>query len=176
VLTALQAEPDAAGEIDWRISIDSTIARVGRIFACRRPERRPLALPAAEATGDVVEQRGVLDLVGQDRCQDLQPAKVAAVLEPVAVDLARVGIQVLVGQRPRRKIPFDRPNADVFEVHPPRTRTSAQHVAGMSVAVQWAPWPRQSQGHESCRRVVEDGVVARSQRSLDVGQRADENR
>jgi transposase len=28
VLTALQVEADAAGEIDWRISIDSTIARV----------------------------------------------------------------------------------------------------------------------------------------------------
>lgn len=28
VLTALQAEADAAGEIDWRISVDSTIARV----------------------------------------------------------------------------------------------------------------------------------------------------
>ena len=28
VLTALQAEADAAGEIDWRVSVDSTIARV----------------------------------------------------------------------------------------------------------------------------------------------------
>lgn len=28
VLTVLQAEADAAGEIDWRISVDSTIARV----------------------------------------------------------------------------------------------------------------------------------------------------
>ena len=27
VLTVLQAEADAAGEIDWRISVDSTIAR-----------------------------------------------------------------------------------------------------------------------------------------------------
>ena len=28
VLTTLQVEADAAGEIDWRISVDSTIARV----------------------------------------------------------------------------------------------------------------------------------------------------
>jgi transposase len=28
VLTALHAEADAAGQIDWRVSVDSTIARV----------------------------------------------------------------------------------------------------------------------------------------------------
>ncbi len=28
VLTALQAQADAVGEIDWRVSVDSTIARV----------------------------------------------------------------------------------------------------------------------------------------------------
>lgn len=28
VLTALQAQADARGEIDWRVSVDSTIARV----------------------------------------------------------------------------------------------------------------------------------------------------
>jgi transposase len=28
VLTVLQAEADAVGEIDWRVSVDSTIARV----------------------------------------------------------------------------------------------------------------------------------------------------
>lgn len=28
VLTVLQAQADAAGEIDWRVSVDSTIARV----------------------------------------------------------------------------------------------------------------------------------------------------
>lgn len=28
VLTTLQAEADAAGQIDWRVSVDSTIARV----------------------------------------------------------------------------------------------------------------------------------------------------
>jgi transposase len=30
VLTALQAQADANGEIDWRVSVDSTIARVHR--------------------------------------------------------------------------------------------------------------------------------------------------
>ena len=41
VLTALQAEADAAGEIDWRVSVDSTIARVhqhGATAARRGPQ------------------------------------------------------------------------------------------------------------------------------------------
>ena len=51
VLTALQAQADAAGEIDWRISVDSTIARVHQHGAtARRSRGGPTSL-----TGGTVE-------------------------------------------------------------------------------------------------------------------------
>ncbi len=36
VLTALQAQADAAGELDWRVSVDSTVARVHQHGATAR--------------------------------------------------------------------------------------------------------------------------------------------
>ena len=51
VLTALQAQADAAGEIDWQISVDSTIARVHQHGAtARRLQVGPTSL-----TGGAVE-------------------------------------------------------------------------------------------------------------------------
>jgi len=43
VLTALQAQADARGEIDWRLSVDSTIARVHQhgATAARSTQRPP---------------------------------------------------------------------------------------------------------------------------------------
>ena len=42
VLTALQAQADARGEIDWRVSVDSTIARVHQHWAtAARSEQKP---------------------------------------------------------------------------------------------------------------------------------------
>ena len=36
VLTALQAQADADGELDWRVSVDSTVARVHQHAATAR--------------------------------------------------------------------------------------------------------------------------------------------
>ena len=51
VLTRLQAEADARGEIDWRVSVDSTIARVHQHGATAARS----ALTPASHTGGSVE-------------------------------------------------------------------------------------------------------------------------
>jgi transposase len=50
VLTRLQAEADARGEIDWRVSVDSTIARVHQHGATAA---RSQLTPASHTGGSV---------------------------------------------------------------------------------------------------------------------------
>ncbi len=50
VLAALQAQADAAGEIDWRVSVDSTIARVHQHGATAA---RSLVGPSSHTGGSV---------------------------------------------------------------------------------------------------------------------------
>ena len=48
VLTVLQARADAAGKVDWRVSVDSTVARVHQHAATlRRSSATPTSLTAA---------------------------------------------------------------------------------------------------------------------------------
>lgn len=54
VLAALQADADAAGDIDWRVSVDSTIARVHQHGATAA---RSSSLPSSH-TGGSVELQG----------------------------------------------------------------------------------------------------------------------
>ena len=54
ILTQLQAEADAAGEIDWRVSVDSTIARVHQHGATAK---RLVSEPPSY-TGGTVELQG----------------------------------------------------------------------------------------------------------------------
>jgi transposase len=51
VLTALQAQADARGEIDWRISVDSTIARVHQHGATAAR----VSTPSTSHTGGSIE-------------------------------------------------------------------------------------------------------------------------
>lgn len=51
VLIALQAQADAAGEIDWRVSVDSTIARVHQQGATAARSQ----LTATSHTGGIIE-------------------------------------------------------------------------------------------------------------------------
>ena len=55
VLLALQVEPDANGEIDWIVSVDSTIARVHQHGASAARS----ALTATAHTGGSVELQGI---------------------------------------------------------------------------------------------------------------------
>jgi len=55
VLIALQAEADAAGEIDWNVSVDSTIARVHQHGATAGRSQ----LTATAHTGGSVELQGI---------------------------------------------------------------------------------------------------------------------
>ena len=62
VLTALQAQADADGRIDWRLSVDSTIARVHQHGAtAARSELRPTS-----HTGGSVELQGSAKATGQN--------------------------------------------------------------------------------------------------------------
>ncbi len=54
VLTALQARADAAGELDWRVSVDSTVARVHQHAATAR---RP-ASPSGRSASTVLSHTG----------------------------------------------------------------------------------------------------------------------
>ncbi len=61
VLGALQAQADAAGELDWQVSVDSTIARVHQHGAtAARSQLRPTS-----HTGGSVELQGSADRTGQ---------------------------------------------------------------------------------------------------------------
>lgn len=51
VLAALQAEADARGEIDWKVSVDSTIARVHQHGATAARSQ----LPVSSHTGGTIE-------------------------------------------------------------------------------------------------------------------------
>ena len=50
LLTALQMQADAAGELDWQVSVDSTIARVHQHGATAR---RSLLQPTSHTGGSV---------------------------------------------------------------------------------------------------------------------------
>ncbi len=54
VLTALQAQADADGELDWRISADSTVARVHQHAATAR---RPVG-PSGRSASTVLSHTG----------------------------------------------------------------------------------------------------------------------
>ena len=55
VLTKLLTDADAAGEIDWQVSVDSTIARVHQHGATARRSARGSALTPTSHTGGSVE-------------------------------------------------------------------------------------------------------------------------
>jgi transposase len=56
VLAALQADADAAGEIDWRVSVDSTVARVHQHGATAA---RSSSSPSSHTGGSVELQESV---------------------------------------------------------------------------------------------------------------------